>query len=118
MGRHWEFIQGSGGCSRCCCCVPLGLGRCCSFLSPREGVLVPLRHIGLRLLDLGGVIPPSSSSERFARSSWDHLSLQLANWWGLLASLEVEVAAGADLVRTCFFCSCSCSGMTEFSCLP
>lgn len=52
------------------------------------------------MLDLGGVIPPSSSSERGGRGSWEHLlrlSLQLANCWGVFGSEEVEAAAGADL---------------------
>jgi hypothetical protein len=59
------------------------------------------------LLDLGGVIPPSSSLEKGGRGSWEHLlrlSPQLGNW-GVLGSEEVEVAAGADLVRACFFCA-------------
>lgn len=52
------------------------------------------------MLDLGGVIPPSSSSERGGRGSWEHLSrlsLQLANWWLIFGSEEAEVAAGTDL---------------------
>jgi hypothetical protein len=97
---------------RCSCCLPpLGLGRCCSFLQFSHPLALAAwggrAHIGLRVLDLGAVIPPSSTSGRGGRGSWEHLlrpSLQLS----VFGSEEAEVAAATDLVRTCSLSATLC----------
>jgi hypothetical protein len=104
--------RAEAGRPRCSCCLPpLGLGRCCSFLQFSHPLALAAwggrAHIGLRVLDLGAVIPPSSTSGRGGRGSWEQLlrpSLQLS----VSGSEEVEVAAAANLVRTCLLSATLC----------